>query len=95
MDIFDKVGNILDNIELILDGLILVIFIWFLFASGIEKFGIKGLFITLVMLIALIGFGFLVYDLTQGQSFLIQALAEFVVGITFYFVLKYFLKGVI
>ncbi len=93
MDIFDKVGNILDNIELILDGLILIIFIWFLFASGIEKFGIKGLFITLVMLIALIGFGFLVYDLTQGQSFLIQALAEFIVVITFYFILKAFLKG--
>lgn len=93
MDTFDKIGVILDNIELILDGLILVLFLWFLFASGIEKFGVKGFFITLVMLTGLIGFGFLVYDLTQGQNFLVQALSEFLVAITFYFILKAFLKG--
>ena len=94
MDIFDKIGNILDNIELILSGLVLIIFVWFLFASGIEKFGAKGFFITLIMLTALIGFWFLVYDLTSEQSFLVQALAEFIVAITFYFVLKAFLKGI-
>ena len=95
MGTFDQIGVILDNIELILDGLILVIFIWFLFASGIEKFGAKGFFITLVMLAGLIGLGFLVYDLTQGQSFLVQALAEFLVCITFYYVIKTFLKGIL
>ena len=45
------------------------------------------------MLLGLIGFALWVYDLTQGESFLIQALAELVVGLTFYYILKAFLKG--
>lgn len=93
MDTFDKIGVILDNIELILVGLFFIAFLFYLFAAGIEKFGVKGFFITLLMLTALISFGFLIYELTEGQNFLIQALAEFVVGITFYYVLKTFIKG--
>lgn len=94
MDIFDKIGNILDNIELILVGLFFIVFIFYLFAAGIEKFGVKGFFITLVMLTTLIAFSLWVFDVTQEQNFLVQALAEFLVGITFYFVIKTFLKGI-
>lgn len=95
MDIFDKISNILDNFESILVGLIFLAFLFILFSASVEKFGIKGFFITLIMLVGLISFGFLVYDLTEGQNFFVQALAEFVVGITFYFVLKFFLKDII
>ncbi len=95
MDVFDRIGNILDNFESILAGLIFLAFLFILFSASIEKFGVKGFFIVLLLLTALIGFGFLVYELTEGQNFFVQALAEFVVGITFYFVLKYFLKGII
>ena len=93
MDIFDRIGNILDNFELILAGLIFLAFLFILFSASVEKFGIKGFFITLIMLLGLIGFALWVYDLTQGESFLIQALAELVVGLTFYYILKAFLKG--
>jgi len=95
MDIFDRIGNILDNFESILVGLIFLCFLFYLFSASVEKFGIKGVFIVIIMLAGLIAFGFLVYDLTQGQNLFVQALAEFVVGITFYFILKYFLKGII
>ncbi len=93
MDIFDRIGNILDNIEFILVSLFSLAFLYYCFVAGIEKFGIKGFFITLIMLVGLIGFALWVYDLTQGESFLIQALAELVVGLTFYYILKAFLKG--
>ena len=94
MDIFDRIGNILDNIELILVGLIFICFLFICFSACIEKFGIKGFFIMIIMLAGLLAFGFLVYDLTQGQNLFVQALAEFVVGITFYYALKYFLKDI-
>ncbi len=93
MDTFDKIGDILDNIELVLVGLFFLVFIFYLFAAGVEKFGIKGFFITLIMIAALIAFGFWIYDLTQGQNLFVQALAELVVGLMFYYVLKTFLKG--
>lgn len=95
MDIFDRIGNILDNFELILAGLIFLAFLFILFSASVEKFGIKGVIIVIIMLAGLIAFGFLVYDLTQGQSFLVQALAEFLVCITFYYVIKTFLKGIL
>ncbi len=95
MDIFDRIGNILDNFELILTGLIFLAFLFILFSASVEKFGIKGVIIVIIMLAGLIAFGFLVYDLTQGQSFLVQALAEFLVCITFYYVIKTFLKGIL
>lgn len=95
MDIFDRIGNILDNFELILAGLIFLAFLFILFSASVEKFGIKGVIIVIIMLAGLIAFGFLVYELTQGQNLFVQALAEFVVGITFYFVLKYFLKRIV
>ncbi|MBR2526778.1 hypothetical protein IKE67_09965 [bacterium] len=95
MDTFDKVGDILDNFELILVSLLFIVFIFYLFAAGIEKFGIKGFFITLIMLTALIAFSLWIFDITQGQSFLVQALAEFVVCITFYYVIEAFLKGIL
>ncbi len=94
MDIYDKIGNILDNFESILVGLIFLVFLFYLFSASVEKFGIKGVCIVIILLAGLIAFGFLVYELTQGQNLFVQALAEFVVGITFYFVLKYFLKGI-
>lgn len=95
MENLDIIGDILDNIELILAGLIFLAFLFILFSASVEKFGIKGVIIVIIMLAGLIAFGFLVYDLTQGQSFLVQALAEFLVCITFYYVIKTFLKGIL
>lgn len=93
MDSFDRIGDILDNIELVLVSLFCLVFLYYCFVAGIEKFGVKGFFLTLIMLVGLIGFALWVYDLTQGQSFLIQALAELVVGLVFYYILKAFIKG--
>ena len=95
MEALDKLGDILDYIELILVGWLFIVFIYYLFAAGIEKFGVKGFFITLIMLTALIAFCVWVFDITQGQNFFVQALAEFLVCITFYYVIKAFLKGIL
>ncbi|MBR1943665.1 hypothetical protein IJ843_08025 [bacterium] len=86
--------TIWDGIGTILEFSILVLFVFICFSAGIEKYGIKGFFITLFFLSVFIGFGFWIYDLTIGQSFGIQLLAELVVGLTFYYALKYFLKDI-
>ena len=83
-----------DGIGTILEVSILILFIFICFSAGIEKYGIKGFFITVFFLGVLIGFGIWIYDLTIGQSFFVQALAEIIVGLTVYYALKYFLKDI-